>query len=183
MHSVKAGIGKLFYTMERGWNYFVRSYTLSRFKKVGRNVYIGRDCKFTEKTISIGQNVYIGKSCCFQSANGEILIGSHVLFGPGVNIHGGNHVYNQVGRFMYDINAKSTDSDGVVVIEDDVWIGANAIILKSVKVGQGSIVSAGSVVTKNVEPYSIVGGNPAQLIKMRFTDEEIEEHKKRLDLK
>jgi acetyltransferase-like isoleucine patch superfamily enzyme len=54
-----------------------------------------------------------------------------------------------------------------IIIEDDVWIGACAIILKGVTIGEGAIVAAGSVVTKNVEPYSLVGGNPAKLIKYR----------------
>jgi len=183
MHTVKVMIGKLFYNFERAWSYFVRSYTLSQFKKVGPNVYIGRECRFTEKTISIGQNVYIGKSCCFQSPNGQIIIGSNVLFGPGVHIHGGNHSYNQVGKYMYSIHDKKDDQDGVITIEDDVWVGANAILLKGVTIGQGSIVSAGAVVTKSVHPYSIIGGNPAHLIKMRFTEEEIEKHKELLNLK
>ena len=54
-----------------------------------------------------------------------------------------------------------------IVIEDDVWIGARVIILKGVTIGKGSIIGAGSVVTKDVEPYSIVGGNPAKLIRKR----------------
>ncbi|MDQ7799461.1 MAG: DapH/DapD/GlmU-related protein [Candidatus Edwardsbacteria bacterium] len=53
------------------------------------------------------------------------------------------------------------------VIEDDVWIGAQAIILPGVRIGRGAIVAAGAVVTKDVEPYAIVGGNPARLIKRR----------------
>ena len=56
---------------------------------------------------------------------------------------------------------------GKTIIEDDVWIGARSIILPGRKIGEGSIVAAGSVVTKDVEPFSIVGGNPAKLIKFR----------------
>ena len=59
-------------------------------------------------------------------------------------------------------------SKGPIIIEDDVWIGMNAIILSGVHIGQGAVISAGAVVTKDVEPYSIVGGNPAKLIKYRF---------------
>lgn len=62
---------------------------------------------------------------------------------------------------------------GPIIVEDDVWIGNNAIILSGITIGKGAIVAAGSVVTKNVEPYSIVGGNPAQLIKYRFSEEVI----------
>ena len=61
-------------------------------------------------------------------------------------------------------------SKGSIIVEDDVWIGARTVILSGVRIGQGAIIAAGSVVTKDVEPYSIVAGNPAKLIKYRFED-------------
>jgi acetyltransferase-like isoleucine patch superfamily enzyme len=68
--------------------------------------------------------------------------------------------------------------DSKVIIEDDVWIGYGSIVLSGVKIGRGSIVAAGSVVTKDIEPYSIVAGNPAKLIRKRFTEDEIHLHEK-----
>ena len=68
--------------------------------------------------------------------------------------------------------------DQPVVIEDDVWCGANVTILKGVTIGHGSVVAAGAVVTKSFPPYSIIGGIPAKLLKMRFTEEEIKEHER-----
>jgi acetyltransferase-like isoleucine patch superfamily enzyme len=65
-------------------------------------------------------------------------------------------------------------------VEDDVWIGHGAIIVAGVTIGTGSIVAAGSVVTRDVPPFSIVGGNPARVIKMRFSQEDLVEHKKML---
>lgn len=62
------------------------------------------------------------------------------------------------------------------IIGDDVWVGAYSIIMAGVTIGDGAIVAAGSVVTKNIEPYTIVGGCPAKLIKMRFNDEKIKIH-------
>lgn len=62
------------------------------------------------------------------------------------------------------------------MIEDDVWCGANVTILKGVTIGRGSVVAAGAIVTKSFPPYSIIGGVPAKLIKMRFSPEEIERH-------
>lgn len=59
------------------------------------------------------------------------------------------------------------------IIGNDVWLGANSLVLKGVKIGDGAVIGAGAVVTKDVPPYAIVGGNPAKVIKMRFDDETI----------
>ena len=61
-------------------------------------------------------------------------------------------------------------SKGDIIIGDDVWFGTNALICSGVKIGQGAVIAAGAVVTKDVEPYAIVGGNPAKLIKYRFSE-------------
>ena len=71
---------------------------------------------------------------------------------------------------------KIPENDQDVLIEGDVWCGANVTILKGVTIGRGSIVAAGSVVTKSCPPYSIIGGVPAKLIKKRFSEEEIKLH-------
>ena len=75
---------------------------------------------------------------------------------------------------------KLPSNDKDIIIEDDVWIGTGAIILKGVTVGEGAIIAAGAVVTKDVPPYSIYGGNPASFIKFRFTEEEVKLHKEKL---
>lgn len=69
------------------------------------------------------------------------------------------------------MNLQGMSKEHPVLIEDDVWIGANVIILPGVKISKGSIIGAGSVVTKNVPEYAIVGGNPARVIKYRKTPE------------
>lgn len=71
--------------------------------------------------------------------------------------------------------ALDVPSPGDTVVGDDVWIGRGAIIMPGVNIGSGSIIATGSVVTKDVPPYSVVGGNPAKLIKQRFSDTEIEQ--------
>lgn len=70
------------------------------------------------------------------------------------------------------------ENDAAVVIEDDVWTGGNVMILKGVTIGRGSVIAAGAVVTKSCTPYSIIGGVPAKVLKMRFTPEEIEQHER-----
>lgn len=174
-------IGQFLYNLRRLNSYFIRKYEVSLFKSFGKGSFISTGCTFTFKNTSIGSNTYIGKNCVIQSEHGEIIIGNNVMFGAGVHIHGGNHEYNHVGVLMRNVS-KTPDSDGRVVIEDDVWIGSNAIILKGVVVGRGSVIGAGSIVTKDVEPYTIVVGNPAHKIKERFTEEELKEHKRLLSL-
>ncbi len=176
-------IGRVLFKIEQIYHYFTKKYISSLFKEIGKNVYIGNDCQFTTKNITIGHHVYIGKSCCFQSSHGEIKIGNYVMFGPGVHIHGGNHIYSKSGEYMYEITDKKKGDDGFVIINDDVWVGANAMILKGVTIGQGSIIAAGSIVTQDVGEYAIVGGNPAKVIKKRFTKEQIAEHKLILKIK
>ncbi len=97
------------------------------------------------------------------------------MIGPGVHFHGGNHVMNKVGVYMDQI-VKEEKSDGSINIGDDVWIGANCIILKGVTIGEGSVIGAGSIVLNDVEPYSIVAGNPARKVKDRFSDSELLRH-------
>lgn len=75
-----------------------------------------------------------------------------------------------------DDNEKIPQNDAAVVIEDDVWCGANVTILKGVIIGRGSVIAAGAVVTKSCPPYSIIGGVPAKIIKKRFTPDEIAIH-------
>lgn len=176
MNKIVVWFGRVFENIDRIHSFCTREYDKTKFRNIGRNVYIGHDCVFSYKTITIGDDTYIGNKCVLQSAHGNIRIGNHVMFGAGVHIHGGNHLYHHIGKYMKELG-KEDGSDGEVLVEDDVWIGSNAIILGSVNViGEGSIIGAGSIVTKDVEPYSIVAGNPARLIKYRFSKEQIEEH-------
>lgn len=83
--------------------------------------------------------------------------------------------YNILSNVFKEDNGDKAISKGSIIIEDDVWIGSNTVILSGVKIGRGAIIGAGAVVTKNVGRYQIVAGNPAKLIKYRFTPESIKE--------
>lgn len=144
----------------------MRSYQLSKFKSVGQGVKLCEGGAFTYRTISIGDDVFIGRNCCFQSEHGEINIGSHVMFGPGVNIHGGNHDI-ALGPTPMKARQKTAGQDAPVTIGSDVWIGANAIILTGVSIGDGAVVAAGAVVTKSVPENAVVAGVPAKVIRYR----------------
>lgn len=111
----------------------------------------------------------------------KLIIGNYVCIASGVIIlMGGNHNHHPEWITVYPFVEQIETSyapKGDTVIESDAWIGMNAMIMPGVTIGEGAIVAAGSVVAKDVPPYTIVGGNPAQQIKKRFTDEEIEKLK------
>ena len=105
-----------------------------------------------------------------------------MIFGPKPTIITGDHRIDLIGKHIINITdeEKLPDQDLPVIIEDGVWCGANITILKGVTIGRGSVVAAGAVVTKSCPPYSIIGGIPAKVIRMRFTEEEIERHERLL---
>ena len=154
----------------------------SKFSKCGKNVYIGHDCNFIHENIYCGHHVYIGERASFKASIANIYIGNYVMFGPNVTIRGGNHRIDIVGRYMYDIKEKDKlpENDQDVIIEDDVWVGCNVTILKGVTIGRGSVIAAGAIVIKSCKPYSIIGGNPAKLLKMRYAEETILVHEELL---
>jgi len=147
------------------------------FRQHGRRFIFDPDAFYTYQNIEVGDDVSIGTGAVFLASESKIIIGNKVMFGPNVTVVGGDHNTSLVGKFMYDVLEKRPQDDQDVIIEDDVWVGSGAIILKGVRVGRGSIVAAGAVVTRDVLPYTIVGGTPAKIISLRFGDvETISEH-------
>lgn len=116
---------------------------------IGEGLIIGNNS-------SIGPFAYIGCS-------GTIRIGNNVMMSPRVSIYAENHLFDRVDITIKDQGVKRQ----FVTIEDDCWIASNSVILAGVTVGRGSVVAAGSVVTNDVPPYSVVGGVPAKVIKSR----------------
>ena len=140
----------------------------------------------SEKGISLGRNVTIGKSAIlvctgvianrgvgieigdysavgahsFLGGQGGVRLGQNVIMGPGVRIFSENHNYGDLG---IPIRLQGENRKGVLV-EDDCWVGSGVTILDGVTVGTGSLIAAGSVVTKDVPPFSIAAGVPAKVI-------------------
>lgn len=127
------------------------------FRSMGHNYLYGNDGE-----IIIGNNLSLNTNVQIGSSGGKIHIGDNVLIGPNVVLRAADHGISRAGL----IN-KQPHVGGVIKVEDDVWIGSNAVILKNVRLGKGCIVAAGAVVTKDTEPYSIVGGVPAKKISER----------------
>lgn len=113
----------------------------------------------------------------------KLIIGDFCSIAPYVQfILASDHPYKGLSTFPFKVKILGHDTEAIskgdIIVKDDVWIGLNSIILSGVTIGQGAIVAAGSVVTKDVPAYSIVGGNPARVIKYRFEPEVVEELKK-----
>lgn len=117
----------------------------------------------------------------YGNSNESLQIGNYVSIASNVTfILGGNHQVNTFtsyplkSKFLKNSPEDDAQSKGAIIVEDEVWIGSNVVILSGINIGKGAIIAAGSVVTKNVAPFSIVGGNPAQLIKFRLAGDLIE---------
>jgi acetyltransferase-like isoleucine patch superfamily enzyme len=113
--------------------------------------------------VHIGNNTFVG---LFDVVIGPVTIGDHVIIAQNVVISGLNHGYEDVNIPIKDQPCTTAE----IIIEDECWIGANAVITAGVRIGKHSVVAGGSVVTKNVPAYSIVGGNPAKVLKQYNPD-------------
>lgn len=147
----------------KGFNRF-RVFYVSRILKIiepdknsrfQHNIYIGNG-----KNVKIGKHCQINEHTFIQGAT----IGNYVMIAPHVSLLANTHKYNSTEIPMI---LQGEEKGNSIIIEDDVWIGRNVIIMPGITIKKGSIVAAGAVVTKDVSEYSIVGGVPAKIIKMR----------------
>jgi len=128
-------------------------------EKCGKKIIVKHNADISPH-MEIGDFSELGTRCMIQS---HTKIGNNVIMGPDVKIYSRNHRFSSLEKpvqFQGKIQEYTS-------IGDDVWIGANSIILPGVVVGDHVIVGAGSIVTKDVPPYAVIGGNPAEIIKMR----------------
>ena len=136
--------------------------------------------KQTLSAVTIGNKTYGKINYVYWGAAQEGLeIGSYCSIADEVVfLLGGNHEYDHITTFPFKVlcfnEPREAYSKGKIIVKDDVWIGYRSTILSGVTIGQGAIVAAGSIVTKDVPPYAIVGGNPARIIKYRFSQEIID---------
>lgn len=165
----KRSIQKVVWRMQNPHNYTTLSRNVKNIKivKVGNNSY---------GTLNIES---------FENNAEKLIIGNFVSIAPNVYfILGGNHqmsaftTFPLKAFFFEKYSPLDASTKGPIIVEDEVWIGQNSIIMSGVTIGQGAIIAAGSVITKDVKPYSIVGGNPAKFIKWRISESLIEKRQK-----
>lgn len=125
------------------------------------------------KRLYVGTKVYVGPRAILSASEG-LIIGDGVTVGPEFIVMGGDHNFRVVGKCIQEIKTGGVNKQ--VIIENDVWIGARVTVLKGVTIGEGAVIGAGSVVTKSTLPYMVYAGNPARLIKPRFSREELCAH-------
>lgn len=157
---------------------------LYRKYSIGKGFHAGLRVRIWGKQqVVIGRNFYIGRDSFIEA---DVIIGDNVMFGNRVAIIGRyDHHYQKPGipiRLAEQIRDPKYNWKGlgmVTIIEDDVWIGYGATVMCGVTIGEGSIIGAGSLVTKDVQPYSIYAGVPAKRVRDRFDDpEELQRHLK-----
>ncbi len=143
---------------------FFNAFRVSVLKKlitIGNKNVIQQNFRFGNKGIvRIGNNCRINENVYIQSA----VLGDNVLIAPNVAILASSHNFERTDIPIVEQGDTETKT---VIIEDDVWLGRNVIVLPGITIGSGAIVGAGSIVTKNVAPFSIVAGAPAKLIRKR----------------
>lgn len=145
--------------------HFLHRYRLSKLnlKSKGKNVQISRGFKFSNpENITIGSNVHIGVQATIYALGG-LIIGDGTIIGPRLTVYSANHRFRDARAIPYDDVVLPEQ----VEIGENTWIGGNVILVPGVTIGEGCIVAAGSVVTKDFPPCNVIGGNPARVIDTR----------------
>ncbi len=148
-----------------GWKV---GYTLRRFMcrrillSCGEDIICKNKCYFGKgQRLSVGDRSQLGQN---SRLNGEITLGDDVIMGPDVVMMATSHAYSKTD---IPINKQGELPERGIKIGDDVWIGTRVLILPGVSIGSHVIIGGGAVVTKSFPAYSVIGGNPAKLIKFR----------------
>lgn len=169
----------------RTWQWLYRLYGVRTNVSLGTHVHVGIGSILASfRGLCVGDNTYIGKYCTIV-CDGEI--GRNVMLANNVGLIGRyDHDFRVIGKsirhspWVGDPGYRGAGSELKLFIGDDVWIGYGAIVLSGVTVSRGAVIAAGSVVTRNVNPYAIVAGNPARQISMRFSPDEVIQHERLL---
>lgn len=167
---IKKTLFKAWDVLRRGaYKYLIMPFKVAALGGCGKYITIGHGTEGNLEHVFVGDSVSIGRHCYFMCKLANVRIGNHVMTGPFVTMVTGGHRMDVFDRYMDEVGdeEKRPQDDQDIVIEDDVWIGANVTILKGVTVHSGSVLAAGAVVNRDVPPFAIVGGVPARVLKYR----------------
>jgi acetyltransferase-like isoleucine patch superfamily enzyme len=158
---------KLYSFLKKKYKAFRMYYIRFKFNltDVHSTFYVGKKC-YIGKNFKAGAYSYVGNRSIIYP---NVTLGEYSMIAGDVKILGGDHTFNHPGIPIIFCERGVLEK---TVIGKDVWVGSSSIILTGITIGDGAIVAAGSVVTKNIEPYAIVGGVPAKFIKYRFENDE-----------
>jgi len=162
----------------------LKNYKLNAFKnlvsKTFPNNKLNVNSIFPIEILSVGKYSYGDINIVTFSNKSHLNIGNFVSIAQNVHfLLDAEHNIDTLSTFPYKVfilgNEAEAFSKGDIIIDDDVWIGYGATVMSGVHIGQGAVIAAGAIVTKDVDPYTIVGGIPARFIKKRFNNDVIEE--------
>lgn len=162
-------------------------FEIPRKISIGKNVFMGEGCWIGvgtgEGRIEVGNNTFIAHRCTLAAQGGAISVGNHVhmsrnsyvngignvsigndcMLGPNVVLISGSHIHKDI---KVPIRLQGSENKPII-IEDNVWLAASVQVMPGVRIGEGSVIGAGAVVTKNILPFSVAVGVPAKIIKSR----------------
>jgi len=153
------------------------------FASCGENVILEQPCKVNKpQNIYMGSNIAIRGFFTFISHTGRLYIKDNCDISQCLTVITGNHTIKpDIDKWQIESNHMGIgDDEKDTVIEEDVWIGFHVTLLPGVRIGRGSIIGAGSVVTKSIPPYTIAAGSPCRVIRMKYSKEEILVREKKL---
>lgn len=155
-------------------------YRRSAFGYCDKSVIITPPVELTKlSNIYLYANTDIASNSIISAIHAKFIVKANCAIASGLKVYTGNHAMI-VGKFCTEVtdDFKPEKYDKDVVVENDVWIGANVTLLMGVTVGRGAIIAAGAVVNKDIPPYAIAGGIPAKVLKFKWSIEDIIEHEK-----
>lgn len=145
-----------------------------QFKSLGGNVQLDpANSFFSARYISLGNNVFIGEGAHFA---GDITVGNNVMFGPRPMVMAGNHLFAVEGESVRFLHPLGRENSRPILVEDEVWCGCSVVILNGVTVGMGSVIGAGSVLSRDIPPYVVATGNYCRPVKLIFDDATLLRH-------
>lgn len=149
-----------------------RPYVRSRLKHAGSDFRLGYSSEFLRPELfHVGNNFFTGPHCYFDTNQfSPVRIGDDVMFGPYCKLIGGNHDYSYTKGPLAD-NRYPRPHQQEIIIENGVWIGANAVILTGARVGEGSVIGAMGLVNHCIPPYTVAVGVPAKRLFARFRED------------